>query len=377
MMRRLLLLSVCAVLAASGVAIAIAQPPAMDPTVEPPPPGTPPEDLTPADRARRAKRVAKIGAVEITVGDVEDAVNAQSPFLRARYQDQARLREFVQQMIRFELLAAEAERRGYGDNDAVVRSVKQNSVQALIRQEFDERITPESLPESDVEAYYESHEAEFHRDEMVRASHILLADRERAAQLAAELREGDARAFRQAAREHSIDRETKLRGGDLRYFNDEGRAFNARDAEVDQNIVAAAFRLREVGDVVSEPVQVGENWSIIKLTGRRPAEHRSLEDSAQGIRLRLWRERRQQAIEDFVRGLRERYAPEVHDDRMAPIRLDTTPTEEDRGGFAPRGEAEGTGGMAPGTGMEPQGPAQGAEAAPAPTKGRRRGGMMR
>ena len=368
MTRRLLLISVCAALAASGVAIAVAQPQVGDPTIEPPRPGTPPEDLTPEDRARRAKRVAKIGAVEITVGEVEDAVNAQSPFLRARYQDPARLQEFVQQMVRFELLAAEAERRGYGENEDVVRSVKQNSVQALIRREFDERITPDSLPLSDVEAYYESHEAEFHRDEMVRASHILLADRERAAQLAAELREGDARAFRAAAREHSIDRETKLRGGDLRYFNDEGRAFNARDAEVDQNIVAAAFRLHEVGDVVSEPVQIGENWSIIKLTGRRPAEHRSLEDSAQGIRLRLWRETRQEAIEDFVRGLRERYAPEVHDNRMAPIRLETSPTEEDRGGFAPRGES-------PGAGMGPAGPGPGkappAEPAEAPPAGMR------
>mgnify|MGYP006206019399 CR=1 FL=1 len=31
--------------------------------------------------------VAKVNDVTITVGDVEDAINAQSPFLRARYRE--------------------------------------------------------------------------------------------------------------------------------------------------------------------------------------------------------------------------------------------------------------------------------------------------
>ena len=347
-MKRFFVLVVAVVMTGTvGLALAQEQPeqqPA-DPTVVPPDEQTPAtpseEDLSPEERERRARVVAKVGDVEITVGDVEDQINQQSPFLRARYRDPAKLREFVGNMVRFELLAAEAQKQGYDDNEVVERTVKQNAVQHLIRREFDQRITPESIPEADVREYYDTHESEFHRPAMVRASHILVADRERANALIEELKDADARAFRQAAREHSIDTETKLRGGDLRYFTEEGTAPTSRDSEIAEPIVEAAFGLDEVGDMVSQPVQVGDHWSIVKLTGKRPAEHRAFEESEQGIRLRLWRQRRQDGIEQFVTELRERYQPEVHEERMRPIQLDTTPETptDPHGAAAEEGEA--------------------------------------
>ncbi len=328
-------------LALSVAAVALAQPSVVN---DDPPELPQEEDLSPEDRARRAKVVAEVADVEITVGEVEDAINVQSPFLRQRYQEPSKLREFVQQMIRFELMAAEAQRKGYDDHDAVVRTRKQNAVQRMIRERFDEQLTPESIPEEEVRAYYDSHDAEFHRPEMVRASHILLDTREEAVAAIAELQGQDARAFRQAARERSVDTETKLRGGDLRYFTQEGRGINAQDAEVDPAIVAAAFRLQEVGDVSAQPVEVGEKFSVIKLTGRRPEEHRSFEEASQTIRLRMWRERRQSGLEELVRELRERYSPEIHEERMAPISLDPPPEpaggEEGEGGEDPHGHGQ-------------------------------------
>jgi peptidyl-prolyl cis-trans isomerase C len=309
----------------SGAVVAVAQPEVDVPQQMPSVRRVNEAELPPAERARRAKVVAKVGDVRITVGEVEDSVNAQSPFLRQRYTDPAHLREFVENMIRFELLAAEAQKKGYADDPLVLRTTKQNAVQHMIRVDFDERITAESVPEADVRAYYDSHETEFHRPEMVRASHILVATREEATQLIAQLREGDARAFRQAAREHSIDTETKLRGGDLRYFTREGQSFQGQGPEIDRTIVDAAFALREVGDVTPAPVQVGEHFSVVKLTGRRPAEHRTFEESDPAIRLRLWRERRQSALDELITELRERYQPEVHEERVEPITLDPLP----------------------------------------------------
>ncbi|MFW6050803.1 MAG: peptidyl-prolyl cis-trans isomerase [Myxococcota bacterium] len=278
------------------------------------------------DAARRAQVLVEAGDVKVTVGEVEDAINAQSPFLRARYEDPGKLREFVDDMVRFELLAKEAERRGYGEHDAVVRTVKQNAVQQLIRREFDEKITPKSISEDDVRQYYEAHREEFQRPAMARASHILVGSKERARELLKEAREADVRAFRQLAREHSTDTETKHRGGDLRYFTQEGRPPGSRDAPVAPELVQAAFALEEVGDVVAAPVEVGDNYSILMLTGRRPAEEKSLEDAEQSIRLRLWRQRRQEAVEQFVDSLREKHEPEIHPDRMRPIQLDTAAT---------------------------------------------------
>ena len=352
---RILALVIASVMA-SAVTAALAQP-GDDP---PDQPAQPPQQLTPADRARRARVVARVGEVRLTVGDVEDAINSQSPFLRLRYRDPERLRDFVQNMIRFELLAAEAERRELGDHPNVVRTIKQNAVQQLIRREFDERITPESIPVADVTEYYASHDEEFNRPEMVRASHVLVADEAAARELLQKARDADARTFRQLAREHSIDTETKLRGGDLRFFSRDGRPPGSEDPAVEEVLVTAAFGLTNVGDVVAEPVRVGEHRSIVMLTGRRPAETRSLEESAQGIRLKLWRERRQQEIDRFVDGLRQRHSPQIHEDRMSNIRLDPVSAQP---GFSGHGH----GGTAPepGEGAVPGEGAPGA-ATPAP-----------
>jgi peptidyl-prolyl cis-trans isomerase C len=329
---------VFAVVATAAVAlsaVALAQP-GKGPAVPKPPPA--PEDrpddsdLTADEKARRKQVIARVGDETITVGEVEDAINAQSPFLRARYRTPARRKEFVRNMIRFELLAREAKRRGFDENKAVVRSRKQNAVQELIRREFDEKITPQSIPEKKVRGYYESHPEEFSRPEMVRAAHILLPSEEKAEELLDKAQDADKRGFRQLAREHSIDTETKLRGGDLRYFTPEGRPPGSQDPPVDQALVDAAFSLEEVGDVVDEPVKVSDDgWSIVRRTGHRQAEKRSFEQAEKGIRMRLWRNKREEAIAQFVDKLRKRFDPKVYERRMKPIELDTSPDSPAKG----------------------------------------------
>jgi peptidyl-prolyl cis-trans isomerase C len=336
MLKRSFVLAGLSALFSTATAV-IAQPPMEDPTA---PIDHPTEVRTysPEDIARRAKLVAKVGEATITVGDVEDQINAMAPFMRNRYRDRAKLDEFIGGLIRLEVLAAEAEKRHYGDHPSVRKTTKQNAIQQMIRRNFDDRIRPETIPEEDVRAWYDGHSSEFRRPELVRASHILVDTRERAAELITELASADNAAFRQAARDHSLDSETKLRGGDLRYFDREGRSPSPQDAAVDAQLVAAAFALREVGDVAREPVQVGERWSVVKLTGRRDAEERTFEEAAEGIRLRLWREKRQAEIDEFVARLRREASVEIHEERMAPIHLELV-TPEDRAGFDPHGTA--------------------------------------
>lgn len=301
--------------------------------------------------ARRSRVYARVGDVRVTVGDIEDQIATQSPFLRGRYRDPARLREIADGLVRMELLAREAERRGYGENQVVQQSTKQLLVQQLIRTEFDQRITRASIPAADVAAYYAEHEAEFVTAEMVRAAHILLETEEAAAALVDEARAADASDFRRLVRENSLDTETKLRGGDLRYFTRDGHPVGARgdDPPVDEQIVAATFALETLGQV-SDPVAVGENYAIIKLTGRREREVRTAEQADEGIRVQLWRERRQEAIDEFVQTLRRQASVEVQSERMRNIHLAPIDPAE---GFPRQAQPTGmTSEMSPAT-MEP------------------------
>jgi hypothetical protein len=317
-MRRIALLALLSSLL--GTAVAFAQ--GTDPTTAPPEP-TPPAAPTPSpeDAARRAQVVVKIGPTEVTLGEIEDEINHQSPFMRVRYRDPAALRAFVEERVRFELLAREGDHRHFGERPEVVQAVEQASVQQMIREHFDERITEASIPIEEVREFFDSHQDEFSQPELRRASQIVVATRAEAEELLPQARAADARGFRQLVTDHSIDAETRMRGGDLRYFDSEGQTPNAADPDVPEAAVTAAFALATLGDV-SDIVQEGERFAIVKLTGIRPAEHRDLAAAEGTIRMRLWRLHRQAALETFVEQLRERIPTEVFYERSANIHMD-------------------------------------------------------
>ncbi len=331
------------------VALFLLSPAAAQPAPEPEAPeAADSEDTDAANEARRARVYARVGQVVISVGDIEDAINRQSPLLRSNHDTPAALRRFADGLVRFELMAQEAERRGYGDNPSVRRSAKQNAVQQLIHRDFDSAITPESITAEEVAAEYQSRIAEFSSPELVRASHILFDSRETAETHLEAIRSADEREFRRLARTLSVDTETKLRGGDLRYFGRDGRPVRGRedDPAVDAQIIEAAFALEEVGDT-SGVVEVGAHFSVIRKRGHRPAEVRTLEQVEGVLRNEMWRQRRQDGIDELVRELRTTHPPETHPRRMANIRLDPLPGASQLGNHPPVPGRGMNGGMVP------------------------------
>lgn len=263
--------------------------------------------------------------IRITVGDLEDVIATQPAEMRQRYKDNKALVNLAEELLRFELLAAAAERHGTGKDAAVIRSTKQNAVQQLVQSEFDAKLSPEAIPDSEVEAYYQKNIDKFERAELVRASHIVVAQQAQAQELIEQLRHSDPKAFAAKASELSLDTETKLRGGDLQYFARDGKSPNHQDVPIDSHVAVAAFALRDIGDLSPKPVRVGKRWSVVKLTARRPALHRSLREVERGIRVDLWREQRKAAVERFVADLEKRSGVESHYDRLAWIDIQRLP----------------------------------------------------
>lgn len=314
---------------------------------------------TPEDEARRKQIVARAEGVEITVGELEDQISQQSPILRARYKNPEELKKMLDNMVRFELLAGEATRRGYDKNAAVVRTVKDGMVQNLVRADIDGKLTPQSIPAADVKAYYDAHPEEFHREAMRSAKHILLNTEAEAQALIAESKTLDLRAFAERARKDSLDIETKLRGGDLGYFAAKAMEGHG-ESNVHEALRKAAFALKESGDTTSKPIAVDGHFSVLRLVGERPAQNTSLAEAEASIRTRLWRERRQQAMTDLVEGLRKKEAPKVNVDLVDLVKIE----DMDKGpaGFTPdaKGDAKG-GGSRPKGDEKKKAPTQGGE----------------
>ncbi len=281
--------------------------------------------------ARADEVIASGQGVQVTVADVERALAQQPPRARLRYRDPAAIKGLVEELVRQQLLANEAAKRGYEKDRAVVQNVKDSAAQSLVQREVDSKVTPDTVPQEDVQAYYDAHPAEFRRPAMRRANVIVLDSADEAQRLLPEARKADARQFAELARQHSREPHSKVQGGDLGYFTREADSTEPHP-ELPASVRAAAFALHDIGDT-SEPVAFDKQQALVRLSGLRPAREVELEAAAPAIRTKLWRERRQRALDAMVSELRARDKPQVHTERIYAI--DFEDMERRPGGFAP------------------------------------------
>ena len=269
--------------------------------------------------------LAKIDNVTITIGEFEERINRQSPYIRARYTSLEQKKEFLDSLVKFEILAKEAYKRGLDKDPEVVRTMKQVMIQKLMRDEFDSKVTADTVKDADMQAYYQANLADYVKPEEVRASGIILKNKAQADRVLLEAK-GDAgktnKGFRDLVTKYSSDEETKLRGGDLRYFD-------LATKDLPPPVVKAAFGLVNTGDV-SPVVDAGNGqFYILKQTGRRKSMTKSFDEAKAQIRNKLFREQRMQAQKDFVEGLRAQAKIEINEPNLAKVRIDTSSATDD------------------------------------------------
>lgn len=282
-------------------------------------PATGSESTVPAQSpAELAESVADIDGVRITVGEFQNRINSQSPYIRARYTSLERKKEFLDNLIRFEVLAKEAKRRGLDQDPEVVRTMKQVMIQKLMKEQFDTQVKPEDVSDAEMKKYFDEHQAEYNKLAEVRVSAIIVKDKataDKVAGLAKDAKHADNKSFLDLVTQYSKDEETKQRGGDLRYFD-------ANSTEVPAPVVKAAFALAKAGDVAG-PIATDKGFYIIKQTGLRQALTKTFDEVKRQIQNRLYRDKRTQSMDTFVSGLKAAAKITVHEDKLGQVRVDT------------------------------------------------------
>jgi peptidyl-prolyl cis-trans isomerase C len=276
--------------------------------------------LPPQSKEELGLPVAEIDGYTITLEDFQDRINKQSPYIRARYTSMERKKEFLDNLVRFEVLATEAKKRGLDQDPEVVRTMKQVMIQKLMKVEFDTRVKPEDVTEAEMKKFYDEHTTEYNKPEEVRVSAIIVKDKGTADKVAAEAKGPtgqDPKGFRDLVTKYSTDETTKARGGDLRYFA-------VGSPEVPAEVVDAAFKLQNTGDVAGPVAVKGGGFYVIKQTGRRKALVKTYDEVKKQIQNRIYRDKRTKAMEDFVTGLKNAAKIKVHDDALAKVRVDTS-----------------------------------------------------
>jgi len=181
-------------------------------------------------------------------------------------------------------------------------------VQQMMKAEFEDKVKLSDITEADIKAYYDGHPDEFNKPAQVRASVVIAKDEAKAKKLLKQLADKpeDNELFRELASTQNDDAALpglRERYGDLQFFSKPSEQ-KPGDPPVPAALAEAAFKLEKIGELAPEPVKIEQGYAVIKLTGKRKELARTLEQTRRTIQHKLWRERREAAVEQFVKDLR-------------------------------------------------------------------------
>lgn len=246
----------------------------------------------------------------ITVEDVNRQLASLPPMVRMRLQGTAARKDYVEGLVRVDLLAREGIRQGLQNDPDVVETVKKVLAQKTLQQTL-EKNAPQPT-DDEVKAWYDNHQADYQRPETVQVQDLFLtadakdAAKRKARAAEAEKLRGKAKAlkpedepgFATLVKASSDDALTKQIGGDLRPM-----PVADLEARYGTEVAQAAKALQNPGDL--SPVVVTEKgFHILRLKSRVPARVQSLDEVKMQIRNRLFSERRTAASDELLKHLK-------------------------------------------------------------------------
>ena len=242
--------------------------------------------------------IARVGEKEIKLKDVKEVMSRLDPQSAALYDNEIGRKAIAEELINMELLlllGSELEVEKTPEFAAMMDDLRKDVIRRLAIDAVmkDVKVAPEEAAE-----YYEKNKDRFAVPETVRASHILVDGEEEMAKVKADL--GAGMSFEDAAKKYSTC-PSKEQGGDLGFFS---------KAEMVKEFAEAAFAMK-VGDVTAEPVKTEYGLHLIKLTDRKEASVKPLDEVKDEIAGGLENEKKAGVYRSELARLKEKYGVEI------------------------------------------------------------------
>jgi peptidyl-prolyl cis-trans isomerase C len=284
-------------------------------------------DVSAAGDSRRERVVAHGASVAITVGDVEDRLNALPSYQRATFglTPAAAARRFVDDvMIPNALLFDKARSSSFASKPPAAYAIERSLSGAMVRAVRTAVGDGAAISMDEVSAYFDAHRDRFASHGRVQVWRILCDTKEQADQV---LRAAQSTptpvAFAALAREHSVDKGTYLRGGDLGFVAEDGSTGDP-GLRVDANVVRAAAKVAD-GELVAAPVSEGPYFAVIWRRGSRPSKSSSAAEAAPRIRDALVKQRVKDKTAELVTRLRAERLKHFDDSPLEGLDLTVFP----------------------------------------------------
>ena len=227
--------------------------------------GGTPSSGSKGEAKKEGQVLAEVNGGSITTGDFNRELKNLPEYLKAMADTPEGRKEMLDTMVIRELILQQATKDGLDKSADIEEKMKDLKKRLIVESFLKKKVETESqVSDADLQKFYEQNKEKFKTGEQIRASHILVKTETEAKDILAKIKAGGN--FEELAKKNSVD-SSAAKGGDLGWF---GKGSMVPVFE------KAALALKE--GQVSDVVKSDFGFHIIKLTGKRPAGIRPLEE---------------------------------------------------------------------------------------------------
>jgi parvulin-like peptidyl-prolyl isomerase len=277
---------------------------------------------------QQGKVLAKVGDHVITLGDYASALDHMDNFDRLRYQSPERRKELLTEMINVELLAREAQAKGYDKDPTAQQEVRAILRDAMLKDARKGAPTPAEIPESDVRGYFDAHRADYKDPERRRASVIVLKDEGAAKDVLDQAKKAaTATQWGELVRSKSIDPSAKANvpvdlAGDVGMVSPPGDT-RGENTKIPEEVRAGLFEIPKIGDVLGRSVKTADGKVyVVRLTQKTDARERTYQEAERAIRVKLAQDKIKAKEDELVTQLRAKYPVQIDEAALSTVKVD-------------------------------------------------------
>jgi peptidyl-prolyl cis-trans isomerase C len=241
--------------------------------------------------------VARVGTQSITAGELARRMLSIPPFQLKSFgkTEEEIKRNFLERVLVRDLLLSQGAVDHKLDKDENVDERVRATMRSAMLQQIRIEVQASPISSEEVAKYYSDNADKFRAPERVAIWRILVASREEAASIIAEVKKDNSvKRWNDLAREKSLDKASNMRGGNLGYVDPDGKTSDAAIV-VDKAVLDAVKNLKDA-ELGLEPVKEGDRWAVVWRRQTMKAINRSLEDEQAGIRQTLARQHAEEKL---------------------------------------------------------------------------------
>ncbi len=241
--------------------------------------------------------IAVVNGKEITEASIVEFMRSLGPEKSKQFNSEDGMKKVIIEVINQELLYADAIDKGYDEEEAFLKKLDITEEEMLKQYAIYKIISAVDISDDELKDYYKENKNNFFREEMFRASHILIDTEDKANEILEELNNG--LSFEEAAEKYSLC-PSKQNGGDLGFFPKGKMVKEFEDVIFSLEI-----------DKISTPVKTQFGYHIIKATDRKEAGILLFDEIKDNLKQELLRSKQTYFYNQKINELKAKYKVEI------------------------------------------------------------------